>query len=139
LSGTCIAAKGVKPNIRIFGAEPLGADDAAKSIAAGKIIPQTNPQTIADGLRTSLGELTFPIIQEHVERIITVTEEEIYAAMRLMWERLKVVTEPSGAVPLAVALSKEFRSLTGIKKVGLIVSGGNVDLDSLKWPTAAAK
>src|SRR5262249_25721488 len=91
LSGCCVASRGIKPNIRVFGAEPLGADDAARSKAAGKLIPQTGPSTIADGLLTSLGQLTWPIIRDQVERIVTVTDDQIRAAMRLAWERLKLV------------------------------------------------
>ena len=107
----------------------LGADDAWQSKQAGHIIPQTNPQTIADGLRTSLGDRTFPIIRDHVERIVRVEEAEIIAALRLLIERVKIVVEPSGAVALA-ALFKEKEIFAG-KKVGIILSGGNVDLKVL--------
>ena len=133
MSGTCIAVQGLQPEMRIIGAEPVGADDAARSLAAKKFIPQTGPNTIADGLLTSLGELTWPIIRDHVERIITVSDEQIIAAMRLLWERMKLVVEPSGAVPLAAALTDEFRSIRGLDRVGIILSGGNVDLDKLPW------
>jgi threonine dehydratase len=128
LSGVCIAARGINPAIRVIGAEPLGADDAARSKAAGKLIPQTGPNTIADGLLTSLGELTWPIIRDQVERIVTVTDDQIRAAMRLVWERMKLVVEPSGTVGLAAVLSDEFKALAGIRKVGVIFSGGNVPL-----------
>jgi threonine dehydratase/serine racemase len=131
LSGVCIAARGVKPGIRVFGAEPLGADDAARSMAAGTLIPQTAPNTIADGLLTSLGQLTWPIIRDKVERVFTVTDDQIRAAMRLVWERMKLVIEPSAAVPVAVVLADEFRSLTGIDRAGIMLSGGNVNLDKL--------
>ncbi len=129
LSGCAIAAAG----IRVFGAEPLGADDAARSKAAGQLLPQTGPNTIADGLLTSLGHLTWPIVRDRVERIFTVSDDQIRAAMRLVWERMKLIVEPSGAVGLAVALSEEFRSLPHLGKVGIILSGGNVSLDKLDW------
>ncbi len=131
LSGVCIAARGVKPGIRVFGAEPLGADDAARSMAAGTLIPQTAPNTIADGLLTSLGQLTWPIIRDKVERVFTVTDDQIRAAMRLVWERMKLIIEPSAAVPVAVVLADEFRSLTGSDRAGIMLSGGNVNLDKL--------
>jgi threonine dehydratase len=133
LSGICVAAKGLDPSIRIFAAEPLGADDAARSMAAGKLIPQTGPDTIADGLLTSLGELTWPIIRDHVERVVTVSEEEIVAAMRLAWERAKLLIEPSAAVAVAAVLSEEFQAVAGINRVGIVLSGGNADLDNLPW------
>jgi threonine dehydratase len=128
LSGTAIAVHGVNPAVRVIGAEPAGADDAARSLAAGRIVPMEAPDTIADGLRTSLGSLTFPIIQEHVARIVTVSDAEIVAAMRLLWERMKLVVEPSGAVPLAAVLSGRGGQIGG--RVGVILSGGNVDLDA---------
>jgi threonine dehydratase len=132
LSGICVAAKGINPNIKIIAGEPKGADDAYRSMQAGVLIPQTNPVTIADGLKTSVGNLNWAIIQQNVERIITVSEEEIKKAMKLIWERMKIVVEPSGAVPFAAILSDEFRSY-GFKKVGIVLSGGNVDLDDWKW------
>jgi threonine dehydratase len=133
LSGICVAAKGLDPSIRIFAAEPLGADDAARSMAAGKLIPQTGPDTIADGLLTSLGELTWPIIRDHVERVVTVSEEEIVTAMRLVWERAKLLIEPSAAVAVAAVLSEEFQAVAGVDRVGIVLSGGNADLDNLPW------
>jgi threonine dehydratase/serine racemase len=133
IAGWCIAAKGVNPRIRVFGAEPLGADDAARSKAAGKWIPQTSPNTIADGLLTSTGELTWPVIRDQVERVFTVTDDEIRTAMRLVWERMKLIVEPSGVVGTAVVLSDSFKSLPGLNKVGLVFSGGNVSLDKLYW------
>lgn len=133
LSGTCIAASGGDPRPRIFAAEPLGADDAARSFAAGELIPQTGPNTIADGLLTSLGDLTWPIIRDHVERIFTVTDEQIVAAMRLLWERAKLLIEPSSAVVLAAVLSDSFREIEGAETLGLILSGGNVSLDKLPF------
>jgi threonine dehydratase len=133
LSGVCVAARALRPGIRIFAAEPAGADDAARSFAAGRLIPQTSPRTIADGLLTSLGELTWPILRDHVERVVTVTEEEIVQAMRLAWERGKLLIEPSAAVPLAAVLTDEFGALAGIERVGVVLSGGNVNLDQLPW------
>jgi threonine dehydratase/serine racemase len=133
MSGVCIAARAVSPMIRVFAAEPLGADDAARSRAAGKRIPQTAPNTIADGLLTSLGELNWPIIRDLVDEVITVSEDEIIAAMRLAWERAKLLIEPSSAVALAAALTSGFRDRNEISRVGIILSGGNVDLDHLPW------
>jgi threonine dehydratase/serine racemase len=133
LSGFCVAARGVKPSVRVFGAEPLGADDAARSKAKGEWVPQTAPNTIADGLLTSTGQLTWPIIRDQVERVVTVTDPEIVAAMRLVWERMKLVVEPSGVVSAAAVLSEEFRALAGVRKVGVVFSGGNVNLDKLPW------
>jgi threonine dehydratase len=134
MSGTCIAAHGLKTTIRVLGAEPKGADDAARSLAAGKIIPQTNPQTIADGLLTSLGEMTWAIIRDHVARIITVSEDEIISATRLVWERMKIIIEPSSAVAVAAVLSDELKSNIGdAQRLGVILSGGNIDLDRLPW------
>jgi threonine dehydratase len=133
LAGFCVAARGLNPSMRVFGAEPLGADDAARSKAKGEWVPQTAPDSIADGLLTSLGQLTWPIIRDQVERIVTVTEPQIVAAMRLVWERMKLVVEPSGAVSAAAVLTDEFRALDGIRKVGVVFSGGNVNLDQLPW------
>lgn len=133
ISGTCIAARGIRPGLRVFAAEPAGADDAARSKAAGKFIPQTGPHTIADGLRTSLGQLTWPIVRDHVEAVLTVDEQEIISAMRLAWERAKLLIEPSSAVALAAVLGQRFRSVPGLGRVGVILSGGNVDLDRLPW------
>src|ERR1700722_6540736 len=133
LSGCCIAARGIKPGIRVFGAEPLGADDAARSKAGNKWVPQTGTNTIADGLLTSLGEMTWPIIRDLVEGIITVSDDQIRTAMRFVWERMKLIVEPSGAVAVAAVLCEEFKSLPGIAKVGIIPSGGNVSLDKLYW------
>src|SRR5205823_619212 len=135
LGGTCIAAKGLNPKIRIFAAEPAGADDAARSKAAGTLIPQTSPKTIADGLLTSLGALTWPVLRDQVERVITVGEEEIIAAMRLAWERAKLLIEPSSAVAVAAVLTEAFRKLPGLERVGVVLSGGNVSLDRLPWVT----
>jgi threonine dehydratase len=131
LSGTAIATRALRPAARVFGAEPAGADDAQRSLAAGHIVAQDNPRTIADGLRTSLGELTFAVISRHVDAIAVASEEGIVRAMRLTWEKLKVTIEPSSAVPLACLLEGTLE-LRGAK-VGIILSGGNVDLDRLPW------
>lgn len=133
IAGCAIAAQGIRPACRIFGAEPSGADDAARSKAAGRWLPQTSPCSIADGLLTSTGQLTWPIIRDRVESVFTVSDEEIRSAMRFLWERLKLVVEPSGAVPAAVVLSDAFRALPGLSTVGVILSGGNVDLDIRYW------
>lgn len=131
LSGTLLATNYFSPSTKVIAGEPAGADDAYRSMQSGKIEPSQS-NTIADGLLTSLGTKTFPVIQEHVDRIITVTEEEIIAAMRFIWERMKIVVEPSAAVPFA-ALMKEKEKFVD-KKVGIILSGGNVDLEKIgKW------
>jgi threonine dehydratase len=129
LSGTALAAS--QSGVKVLGAEPANADDAARSLAAGKIIPVTAPDTIADGLRTSLGELTFAIIHAHVEQIVTVSEDAIVRAMRLIWERMNIIVEPSAAVPLAALI--EHGVPDGITRAGIILSGGNVDLGHLPW------
>jgi len=131
LSGTAIVAKSLLPGIQVFGCEPQNADDAYRSFHTGKIIPVTNPNTIADGLRTSLGSKTFPIIRQLVDEIFLVTEEEIVRAMRLIWERMKIIIEPSSVVPLA-ALLRSRPELQG-KRLGIILSGGNVDLTRLPF------
>eukprot|EP00276_Gloeochaete_wittrockiana_P008438 CAMPEP_0184665812 /NCGR_PEP_ID=MMETSP0308-20130426/58721_1 /TAXON_ID=38269 /ORGANISM="Gloeochaete witrockiana, Strain SAG 46.84" /LENGTH=258 /DNA_ID=CAMNT_0027110025 /DNA_START=335 /DNA_END=1111 /DNA_ORIENTATION=- len=133
LSGVSLAAKGINPNITIIAAEPKGADDVAQSFALGTLVPQTDPKTVADGLRTGMSELTWSIIRENVDRVITVSEEEIISAMRLVWERMKLVIEPSAAVGVAVALSKEFKAIPGLKNIGVVLCGGNVSLDRLPW------
>ena len=133
LSGTCVAGHGINPALRVFAGEPLGADDAARSKKAGRLIPQTAPETIADGLLTSLGQHTWPIIRDQVERVVTVREDEIVRALRLTWERAKLLIEPSSAVAVAAVLSDEFRALEGVRRVGVILSGGNVNLDRLPW------
>ena len=133
VSGVSIVAQGWTRPVRVFAAEPRGADDAARSKAAGKLIPQTGPKTIADGLLTSLGELTWPVIRDLVERIITVSEEEIVASTRLTWERAKLLIEPSSAVAVAAVLTEEFRGLHGLERLGIVLSGGNVNLDHLPW------
>lgn len=131
LSGTALACTYFGREIPVFGAEPELANDAYLSFTHKKLIPSRNPQTVADGLRTSLGDLTFPIILKHVSRIYTVTEESIIRAMRLIWERLKILVEPSASVPMAVLL--EGHPEMKKKKIGIILSGGNADLDALPW------
>jgi threonine dehydratase len=131
LAGTAIAVSELDPRIRVIGAEPAGADDAYRSLQAGHILPSVDPRTIADGLLTSLGELTFPVVRDRVESIVTVSEQAIIAAMRLVWERMKIIIEPSSAVPVAALLEK--REQVGGRRIGVILSGGNVDLDDLPW------
>ncbi len=131
LSGTALSTKYLSPETMVIAAEPEMADDAYRSFHEGRLIPSENPLTIADGLLTSLGSLTYPIITEYVDDIVTVSEEGIIRAMRLTWERMKIVIEPSAAVPLAAILENKVE-VKG-KTVGIILSGGNVDLDSLPW------
>jgi threonine dehydratase len=128
LSGTSIAAKGLHPVTQVIGVEPANADDAYRSFKAGKIFPSVHPNTIADGLRTQLGNLTFEIIRQNVDDIVTVTEREIVNAMQLLWERMKLVVEPSGAVSLAGLL--KIKERVERMKAGVLISGGNIDLTS---------
>ena len=127
LSGTALAAKALKPDIKIYGCEPKNADDAYKSKKAGVIIPAHDPDTIADGLKTSLGDKTFPVIRDYVDDIFLATERQIAQAMRLIFERMKIIVEPSSAVPLATLLDSHVRHSN--KKIGIILSGGNVDFE----------
>ncbi len=131
LSGTAIAAAETKKGMRIIGAEPEMADDAFRSLNTGEIVPSVNPRTIADGLLTSLGTLTFPILRERVEQIVTVSEKGIIESMKFIWERVKIVIEPSSAVAVAVLWERRI-DLSNLK-VGIILSGGNVDLAKLPW------
>lgn len=131
LSGTAIVTAALSPSTQVIAAEPEAADDAYRSLQAGEILPALDPRTIADGLRTSLGELTFAVIQQHVQQIVTVSEEAIIQAMRHVWERMKILIEPSAAVPIGVLLEKKI-DLTG-KRLGVMLSGGNTDLDRLPW------
>ncbi|MGA1820537.1 MAG: pyridoxal-phosphate dependent enzyme [Thermoplasmatota archaeon] len=131
ISGTSLAVKGVSPETEVIAAEPLNADDAYRSFRTGMLMPSKNPDTIADGLRTSLSELTFRIIMDNVDDIVTVSEEGIVKAMRAIWERMKLLVEPSAAVPLGAILEKKLDA-SG-KRIGIILSGGNVDLDRLPW------
>jgi len=131
LSGTAVATRTLAPAAAVIAAEPSGADDACRSLAAGHIIPSVAPDTVADGLLTSLGERNFAIIQAHVQAIWTVDDARIIAAMRLVWERMKIVIEPSAAVCLAAVLARP-EAVSG-RRIGMIVSGGNVDLARLPW------
>jgi len=131
LAGVAVAGKSMKPSIRVVGVEPAAADDAYRSFKAGHIIASVNPQTIADGLRSSLGKLPFAEIQRYVDAIVTVSEESIVRSMRTIWEVLKIIVEPSAAVPYA-ALLEDKLNIAG-QRVGIILSGGNLDLDALPW------
>lgn len=131
ISGTAITAKHLNAKISIIGAEPERADDAFRSFHSGKIEPVLRTDTVADGLRTSLGELTFQVIQTHLDDIVTVSEESIIRDMRAVWERMKIIIEPSCSVPLSAILDKKV-DVKG-KKVGIILTGGNVDLENLPW------
>ncbi|HFB62348.1 MAG TPA: pyridoxal-phosphate dependent enzyme, partial [Bacteroidetes bacterium] len=131
LSGTALAARYFSPQTRVIACEPLGADDAYRSFRSGKMVPSVDPNTVADGLLTSLGSLTFPIIRRFVSDIVTVKEESIVRAMRLVFERMKIVIEPSSAVPLAAVL--EGKAEVAGQKTGIILSGGNVDMEHLPW------
>jgi len=131
LSGTSISAKSMKPNIEVIGTEPQLADDAYRSFKEGSIQPVLSTATIADGLRTSVGELPFKIIQKNVDNIVTVSEESIISAMRYIWERMNIIIEPSCAVPVAAVFDGKVRVTN--KKVGIIITGGNVDLGNLPW------
>jgi len=130
-AGSALAASGLAPSCRVVAVEPSGADDAWRSFRSGRREPLTEVNTIADGLRMRVGELVFPLLQRHLHDVVTVDDESIVRAMRWIWERMKLVVEPSGAVPLAAVL--EGRVEVAGKKVGLILSGGNVDLDALPW------
>ena len=131
LSGSSIAAKSLKPGILVYGCEPANADDAFRSFHSGKIHPSVKPNTVADGLLTSLSELTFSIIRENTDDIYTVSEPSILYAMRLIWQRMKIIIEPSSAVPVAVML--EHKDQFAGKKTGIIISGGNCDLSNLPF------
>ena len=131
LSGTALATYYFSPGTKVIAAEPKQADDAYRSFYQKKFIPSINPNTIADGLLTSLGSLTFPIICEYVNEIMTVSEESIIKAMKLIWERMKIIIEPSSAVPLAAIL--ENRKYFENKRIGIIISGGNIDLNKIPW------
>jgi threonine dehydratase len=131
LSGTAISVTAMAPRVKVMAGEPAVADDAYRSLQAGRIIPSVNPATVADGLRTSLGPNTFAIIRRRVERILRVEEDAIVAATRLVWERMKILIEPSSAVPLAAVLGNP--DIFYGRRVGVILSGGNADLDRLAW------
>lgn len=126
ISGTAIATKGLCPNANVYAVEPEQADDAYRSFTTGKLVPSVNPNTIADGLRTSLSDRTFAIIRQHVDEIITVSETEIIDAMKFLWERMKLIIEPSGAVPFAGLIKIKHQLVN--QRIGIILTGGNVDL-----------
>ena len=131
VSGACLTLSSLAPRIKIYAAEPEQANDACRSFKAGQIIADDSPNTVADGLKVPLKELTWHFVRNHVADILTASEQEIVDAMKLTWKRLKIVMEPSSAVPLATIL-KNPRIFAG-KRVGVIVTGGNVDLDKLPW------
>ena len=132
LSGIAVAAKSLKPSIHVIGVEPAAADDAARSFRSGRIVPSVNPATIADGLRASLGDKTFAEIRRSVDDIVTISEESIVSAMRRIWEVMKILVEPSGAVAYAAVVEGKL-DVNG-KRVGLVLTGGNLDLERLPWP-----
>jgi threonine dehydratase len=131
VSGTCLTLSQIAPGVRIYAGEPEQADDAARSLRAGHIIADDAPETIADGLKVPLKDLTWHFVRNHVADILTVSEAEIIAAMELIWKRLKIVMEPSSAVPLAAVLKNP--ELFAGQRVGIIITGGNVDLKKLPW------
>ncbi|WP_225612369.1 beta-hydroxyaspartate dehydratase BhcB [Paracoccus sp. PAR01] len=131
VSGTCLTLSNLAPKTRVFAAEPLNADDAARSFRAGHIIADDAPETVADGLKVPLKELTWHFVQNHVADVLTATEDEIVEAMKLIWKRMKIVMEPSSAVPLATIIKN--RDIFAGQRVGIIITGGNVDLDRLPW------
>lgn len=131
LSGTSITVSSLSPQTQVIAAEPDGADDAYRSLQENRIVPSIHPKTIADGLLTSLGDLTFPIIKKYVHKIVTVDDDAIIKAMRMIWERMKIIIEPSAAVPFAAVLEKKIEVQD--KRIGIILSGGNVDLEKLPW------
>jgi threonine dehydratase len=129
LAGTCLSASHFSPETKIYAAEPTGANDAWQSLSSGTLVPSVNPQTIADGLLTSLGKRNWPIIQKHTSDILLADDLEISSAMQLIWERSKLIVEPSGAVPLAAVLAN--KKLFSGKKIAIILSGGNVGLHDI--------
>jgi len=131
ISGTCLTLSTIAPEIKIYAAEPLNADDAARSFRAGHIIADDAPSTVADGLKVPLKDLTWHFVKNHVTDILTCTEDEIIAAMKLIWVRMKIVVEPSSAVTLAIIL--KYPEIFKGKRIGVILTGGNVDLDKLPW------
>lgn len=131
ISGTCLTLSTIAPKVKVYAAEPEQADDAARSFRAGHIIADDAPVTVADGLKVPLKELTWHFVQNHVSDVLTASEDEIIDAMKLIWKRMKIVMEPSSAVPLATILKN--RELFAGRRVGVIITGGNVDLDLLPW------
>ena len=130
-AGAAIATQGLSPSTNVIGVEPAGADDAYRSLQQGKLLPSLNPNTIADGLLTALGTNTFPILQHHLQEIITVEDEAIIEALRLLWKRLKLLIEPSAATAFAPLIEKSLDPKD--QRIGIILSGGNVNLDKLPW------
>jgi threonine dehydratase len=131
LCGTAVAAKSLRPAIQVIAAEPAGADDAAQSFHQNTLVYQEKKETIADGLRTNLGAPNFALMKRYVDDVVTVTDDSIIAAMRAIWETMKIVVEPSGAVPYAAVV--EGKVDCRAKRIGIILTGGNVDLDALPW------
>jgi threonine dehydratase len=131
LGGTAVAAKSMRSNVKVIAAEPENADDAAQSFRAGRVLHTEKKFTIADGLRTNVGEPNFTIIRRHVDDIVTVSEDAIISAMRTIWETMKIIVEPSAAVPFAAIEEGKIR--VAEKRVGIILTGGNIDLDALPW------
>ncbi|MEE2788743.1 MAG: pyridoxal-phosphate dependent enzyme [Myxococcota bacterium] len=132
LSGVTLAFRALSPTTRVYAAEPRGADDAYRSKASGRLVPQTDPRTIADGLRTSLGDLTWPVVRDLVDDVLLVEEADIVTWMKFIWERLKLVIEPSAAVGVAALARHQARWPKG-SRVGVVLCGGNVDLEQLPW------
>ena len=135
IGGTLIMANEIEEKIEVYGAEPSEADDAFRSLVAGKIIPNKTINTICDGLRAQIGALNFPILKEFVSEIITITEKEVIDAMRMVWERMKLIVEPSCSITLAAVLKRKAQFSN--KRIGLILSGGNVDLNRLPWSSTS--
>lgn len=131
LSGTAVATRALNPGCKVIGAEPAGADDAWRSLRAGRIEPVAHPATIADGLRATIGSLTFAVLRSSVDAVVRVDEVSIVSAMRVIWERMKIVIEPSSAVPLAALFERQVEVKD--RRVGVILSGGNLDLSALPW------
>jgi threonine dehydratase len=139
LAGISVAAKSIKPDIKIVAAEPKNADDIARSFAAGERLSNTSPpKTVADALRMSVGDVVWPVLHTHLSGVVTVTEEEIISTTKTVWERMKLVVEPSAAVAVAAVLTPQFHQLVGpgSMRVGVVLCGGNVDLDHLPWMTS---
>lgn len=133
ITGIALAMRELAPRVRVFAAEPSGADDAFRAKASGERVLSHEPHTIADGLKTTLGALTWPVVRDLVEDVLVVEDVATIAAMRLVFERMKLVIEPSSAVPVAAVLTQRFRALEGLERVAVVLSGGNVDLDALPW------
>ncbi|MEO6001850.1 MAG: pyridoxal-phosphate dependent enzyme [Opitutus sp.] len=133
LAGTAVAAKLTKPSVRVIATEPGGADDTARSFASGQLVANQEPRTIADGLRANLGRPNFDLMVRYVDEVSTVSEAAIEQAMRMVWETLKILIEPSAAVPVAALLERRY-AFHPTSRIGIILTGGNIDLDALPWP-----